>query len=96
MAIRIELTPEEEVWLRERAEQRGEQPETLAVEMVRALLLPVANGSPAKLAPVVDEAGVFHEDRWERVLASVAAGSASAPILSSEVLTRDALYSDHD
>lgn len=96
MAIRIELTPEEEAWLRERATQRGEQPETLAGEMLRAVLLPAVNGSRVKLAPVVDEAGVFHEDRWERVLASIAVGSASAPRLSSDVLTRDALYSDHD
>lgn len=95
MAIHVELTPEEEARLRERAQQRGEKPETLAGEMLRSLL-PPANGSAAKLAPVLDEAGIFHEDRWEMVLASIEAGSASAPVLSPEALAREALYSDHD
>ena len=96
MAIRIELTPEEETRLRERAQQRGELPERLAGEMLRSLLLPAFNGSSTKLAPVVDEAGVFRQDRWDRVLASIAAGSASAPVLPPEALTREALYTDHD
>ena len=96
MAIRIELTPEEEIRLRERAEMRGAQLETLATEMLRSLLLPAVNGADFKLAPVLDEAGVFHEDRWERVLTSIAAGSATAPALPPEALTREALYRDHD
>jgi hypothetical protein len=96
MAIHIELTPEEEERLRQSAELRGKKPETLAGEMLRLLLLPPANGFSARLAPVLDEAGVFHQDRWERVLASIEAGSSSATSLPSGALTREALYSDHD
>jgi hypothetical protein len=96
MALRIELTPEEEARLRERARQLGEQPETLAVTMLRSLLAPPVNGSATGLAPVVDDMGIFHQDRWDQVLASIAAGSASAPAIPPEALTREALYSDHD
>jgi hypothetical protein len=96
MTIRIELTPEEEARLRERAAQRGEQPEAWAGELLRSLLVPAVNGWPTTLVPVVDEAGAFHRDRWEQVLASIAAGSAAAPVLPPEALTREALYSDHD
>jgi hypothetical protein len=95
MAICIELSPEEEAWLRERAAECGQQPEILASEMLRPLLRPKAWGASRELAPVV-EAGVFHQDRWERVLASIATGTASAPVLPPEALTREAIYDDHD
>jgi hypothetical protein len=96
MAIHIELTPEEEARLRERAEQRGEQLESLAGAMLRTLLLPAAHAASTTLAPVLDEAGVFHQDRWERVLASIETGSACAPVLPPQALTRESFYCDHD
>jgi hypothetical protein len=96
MSIYIDLAPEEEAQLREHAHQRGEQLEVLAGKLLRSLLAPPSNGSARRLAPVVDEAGVFHQERWDQVLASIAAGSASAPVLPDEALTREALYSDHD
>ena len=46
--------------------------------------------------PVVDEHGVFHQDRWDAVMASIARGSANAPALPPEALTREAMYQDHD
>ena len=91
MAILIELNPEEEAQLRELAEQRGEELESLAGNLLRTFLPRVVGSSR-----VLDEAGVFHEDRWERVMASIQAGSASAPALPLEALSREALYSDHD
>jgi hypothetical protein len=96
MAIRIDLTPEEEARLREHAEQRGQPLERLAGELLRTLLSSTGNGSSAHLKPVVDDTGVFHQDRWERVLASIQAGSSGAPVLPAAALTREALYSDHD
>lgn len=95
MAIRVELGPEEEARLRQRAAERGQEPEVLAGEMLRALLLSETPPAPGGLEPVV-EGGVFHPDRWERVLASIAAGTASSPVLPPEALTREALYADHD
>ena len=94
MTIRIELNPEEEAQLRELAEQRGEELESLAGDLLRTLL-PRLSG-PVTSPRVLDEAGVFHEDCWEQVMASIRAGSASAPALPPEALSREALYSDHD
>jgi hypothetical protein len=96
MTIQVELTPEDEARLRERAQARGEAPEMLAGEMLRSLLHPPVNGSARGLLPVVDEHGVFHEDRWDAVMASIAKGSANAPVLPPEALTREAMYQDHD
>ena len=96
MTIRIELSAEEEARLKERAKKRGETPEVLAGEMVRSQLAAPDFPSPGVLSPVVDETGSFHEDRWERVMASIQAGSTSTAVLPPEALTREALYSDHD
>lgn len=96
MAIRVELTADEEARLRERAARRGAPPEVLAGEMLRTLLHAKSGTAPEDLLPVVDEEGVFHRDRWERLMASIAAGTAGLPALPHEALTREALYSDHD
>ena len=96
MTIQVQLAPEEEARLREWAAARGEAPEVLASEMLRSLLRPAVNGATGNLQPVVDEHGVFHQDRWDAVLASIARGSAKAPVLPPEALTREAMYQDHD
>jgi hypothetical protein len=96
MTIQIELTPEDEARLRERAQARGEAPEALAGELLHAVLQPSVNGSAAQLRPVLDEQGVFHRDRWEAVLASIERRSKGTPVLPAEALTREAMYQDHD
>lgn len=96
MTIRVELTAAEEVCLRERAAARGEAPETLASEMLRSLLRSHQSCTTEGLLPVVDEDGVFHQERWDAVMASIAKGSANAPALPPESLTREGLYQDHD
>lgn len=96
MTIQVELTPEDEATLREQAAARGKVPEALAGEMLRSLLHPPVNGTASGLLPVVDEHGVFHQERWDAVMASVAIGSANAPVLPPEALTREGLYQDHD
>ena len=45
------------------------------------------NGSAGTLLPVVDEQGVFHQDRWDTVMASIARGSANAPVLPNFTAT---------
>jgi hypothetical protein len=96
MAIRIELTPEEEARLRRRAAKRGTPPEEFVAELVRAQLLPASNGTEGEVLPVVDEHGVFHPERLEAVLARCAQLSAGLPYLPPQALTREALYQDHD
>ncbi len=96
MAICIALTAEEEAVLRERAAQLGTQPEVFAGDLLRPLLSAPSGSSTPRLEPVVDAAGVFHEERWERVLASIAGGTSSAHFLPPGDLTREALYRDHD
>ena len=96
MTIQIHLTPEEEARLREHAAARGQAPKALAGEMFRALLRPPGNGAVSGLLPVVDEHGVFHQDRWDAVMASIAKGSANAPVLPPEAVTREGIYQDHD
>jgi hypothetical protein len=95
MTLRIELTPEEESWLRARALERGQDAETVVREMLRSLL-PHGVSTGAELLPVLDEQGVFHRDRWEAVLASIKRRSRGTPVLPAEALTREALYQDHD
>ncbi len=96
MAIQVHLTTEDEARLRERAATRGESPEKLAGELLHGLLQPPVNGPPGGLLPVVDEHGVFHQERWDVVMASIARGSVNAPVLPAEALTREGLYQDHD
>jgi hypothetical protein len=96
MTIQIELSPEAERRLREQAARTGDQPEVLASDMLTSLLVSVPTDASPRLDPVVDEHGVFHQDRWERVLASIDVCAHSAPSLPLEALSREALYDDHD
>jgi len=96
MTIRIELTREEEAQLRSRATRCGQEPERLAGDLLRSLLLRTSNDAQDSLPPVVDEHGVFHEDRWDRVMASITRGTTGAPVPPASALTREALYEDHD
>src|SRR5436309_946147 len=96
MTIRIELTPEEEAQLRQRATQRGAAPEELVAELVRAQLLPTTTVGEDTLLPVVDGHGVFHPERLEAIHQYFVASSAGLPSLPDEALTREALYQDHD
>lgn len=96
MAIRIELTPEEEEQLRRRATSQGVRPEELLAQLVRAQLMPTGNGDQAFLPPVLDEQGVFHPDRLEAIHRFFARASNGLPSLPDEALTRKALYQDHD
>src|SRR5437764_13867944 len=92
MAIRIELSPDEEAQLRERASARGTALEVLAVELLRANLLPQASVAAKGVLPVFDESGVFHPERLEAVLQRCAELSAGPPYLPREALTRESLY----
>lgn len=92
MPIRIELSPQDEAHLRERAEARGQAPEALAGEMLSSLLRSRPDRSPGYLLPVVDEEGVFHRDRWEAVLASIESRSGENPVLPPEAYTREVMY----
>jgi hypothetical protein len=98
MTIQIELTPEEEARLRERAAACDTAPEALAAELLRAELLPPLGPSArdTDLLPVRDEHGVFHPERLDAVLERCAELSAGLPYLPPEALTREALYQDHD
>jgi hypothetical protein len=98
MTIQIELTPDEEARLRERAAARGTAPEHLAADFVRAQLRSGtdANAGSGDLLPVRDEHGVFHPERLEAVLKGCAELTAGLPYLPPEALTREALYQDHD
>jgi hypothetical protein len=96
MTIQIELKPEAEARLRDRAAARGETVEALAGELLHSLLDPAGGPAVTPLAPVVDDQGVFRQDRWDAVLASVERGSREAPVLPPEALTREAMYQDHD
>ena len=48
------------------------------------------------LLPVVDEHGVFHQDRWNAVMTSIERRSRGNPRLPAEALTREKIYQDHD
>ena len=96
MVIQVELTPQEESRLRERAAEDGRDPGEFLSEIVRTLLRDASNDDTGSLLPVVDETGTFHEERWQAVLASIRRGSAKAPALPTEALSREALYQDHD
>ena len=96
MAIQVELTIQEEARLRERAARNGREPGELLRDMVRTLLADSKSGGKSALLPVVDETGDFREERWQAVMASIRRGTAKAPIVPAEALTREALYQDHD
>jgi hypothetical protein len=96
MTIRIELTPEEETALRAQAAREGREVEELAGEAVRTLVQDYIGTSVPRLPRVVDASGVFHPEHWEAVMHSIHRGSAQAPALPTDSLTRAALYSDHD
>jgi len=93
MTILIELSPEEEAWLREQAAHSGQEPERLARELLRAQMPRV--GCPT-LQPVLDEQGIFHPERWDGVLRALAQRTSRIPVLPDEALTREALYQDHE
>jgi len=96
MTLEIELTAEDELRLRAEADARGITPVSLAAEMLRSLLRGAVTGSASPLLPVVDAKGVFHQDRWDAVMRSIARGSANATVLSAEALTRESMYEDRD
>ena len=82
MTIQIELTPEDEAMLRREAEARGEAPEAVAGEMLRALLheenrsragiLPMADGSPNAWRPP----SIGRGKDWRRTVGAVDPNSA--------------------
>jgi hypothetical protein len=98
MSIRLDLSPEEEALLRERAASQGVPLEDLATELLRKQLHPAARagGAHEPLLPVVDGQGVFHEERWQAVQSRLSQLFAASPTLPTEALTREALYQDHD
>lgn len=95
IAFQVDLAPEEAARLRERAARSGTQPETLAGEIVRAQLLADSN-EDVGTRPVIDEDGVFHRERLEAINRYFEMTSAGLPSLPDEVLTREAMYQDHD
>jgi hypothetical protein len=98
MTITVDLTPEEDVTLREQAARLGTEPERLAHTILSEGLSiwRDGNGTPPELLPVVDEQGVFHEDRWQAVEERLAQLPAKLPVLPDAALGREALYQDHD
>ena len=98
MALTITLTSVEEARLRDRAARKGIEPETLVVELVRnELTAPlVGDADSGPLQRVVDENGVYHEDRWQRAIAHLQQLTRELPRIPTEALTREALYQDHD
>ena len=96
MTIQIELTRDEEAQLQRQAAARGETPEVLAGEMLRSFLRPSTYGPTGDLLPVVDENGVFHQDRFDAVIASIEQRSKGTSVLPAEALTREGMYQDHD
>jgi len=94
LTIQIELSPDEEAWVREQATRVGQTPEQLARELLRTRI--PASGRPGRALLPVTEAGVFHPDRWERVLQALTERGAVLPSISSETHSREALYQDHD
>jgi len=96
MTIRIELTSDEEMVLREQAARQGRPVEELAGDAIRLLVHEYFASPTPHLPRVVDEAGAFHPEHWDTVMASITRGSAHAPVLPAEALTRAALYGDHD
>jgi hypothetical protein len=95
MPVRVELSPEEEALLRERAAERGELLETTDRVLLRSLLAPSTVDASQRLPAVVED-GTFHRERWERVLASIRSVSVSAPVLPTHAQSREVLYSEHD
>jgi hypothetical protein len=95
MTIQIELTPEEDAWLRQQAARRGQPPDRLLQEMLRAQIRPRETVAAEDLQPVLDADGTFHPERWERVL-QLLRGFPAVPTLPHEALTREAMYQDHD
>jgi hypothetical protein len=96
MTIQVELTTQEEADLRERAAEEGREPGELLSRLVRELLASSSNGGEVRHLPVIDETGMFREERWQAVLASIREGSSKAPVLPAEALRREALYQDHN
>src|SRR5690242_18725114 len=92
MTIQIELTPEEDALLRERAARRGLVPEALAHELLASQLRWGRDEPDPSILPVVDEHGVFHPDRWKAVLDYFDRTSAGLPVLPTAALTREAMY----
>jgi hypothetical protein len=96
MTLLIELTPEDESRLRHRAAERGQTPEALAGDMLRSVLRGPEGAAGEGLLPVLDDEGVFHPARWEAVIDTVRRHSRGTPVLAATILTREALYQDHD
>jgi len=97
MTLTINLTPEEEAWLRERAERAGRAPHELAHDLLRSHIpVGVDRSGDTELLPVLDEHGIFHQDRWDAVMAYFRESSHGLPVLPDEELTREAMYRDHD
>lgn len=92
MSIQVELSPDEEAQLRERAAEEGREPGELLRDLVRRWFVEPARESTQPLLPVIDETGTLREERWQAVLASIRKGSANAPTIPLEALRREALY----
>lgn len=95
MVLHVSLTPEDELRLRQRAAACGQPPERLASDLLRMSLRFDDDQQAGAMAPVVEN-GIFHEDRWRRVLTSITTAIGSTPPLPAEALSREALYHGHD
>lgn len=98
MALTIDLTPTEEARLRDRAAQEGLEPETLASKIIREEIAPLMSAEEElnAIPRVIDEHGVFHQDRLEQLEAFMRRRFGNLPQIPAEALTREALYQDHD
>jgi len=57
-------------------------------------LVDSSDGTNNTLLSVGEETGLFHEERWQAVMASIPRGSTRPAVLRAVALNREALYQD--
>lgn len=94
MSIVVELEPQTEAALKQRAARDGKAPGRWIQDLLEFTLDPEHPTQDAPV-PVIDENGEFRPERWDRLMQSIAANSPQVSLPDS-ALTREAMYSDHD
>jgi hypothetical protein len=94
----IDLNEADATHLRNQASIKGESLEAVASNLLRGQMTFLADADEelASIPRVIDEQGVFHQDRQERLEAYVRRRFGKLPTILAEALTREALYQDHD
>jgi hypothetical protein len=104
MAIKVELTPEDESRLTREAEVRGVRPEKYAGDLLQAALAGrVSEKDPEEYDDVLDripppdaKAPALAVEQFHAMLHSLAEGAENLPNLTTESFTRESFYEERN